>query len=75
MGAGGRQGWSCGAEAGQPGADYIPCSGSRRRATGWGMTKAAARKLARMLRAAGAKVRVRRRRPARGVVFFTVERV
>ena len=38
------------------------------------MTRTAARKLARMLRAAGAKVRVRRHRPARGLVFYTVER-
>ena len=35
------------------------------------MTKAAARKLARMLRATGAKVRVRRHRPRRGACFYT----
>jgi hypothetical protein len=38
------------------------------------MTKAAARKLARMLRAAGAKVRVRRHRPRRGIAFYTLVR-
>jgi hypothetical protein len=38
------------------------------------MTKAAARKLARMLRAAGAKVRVRRHRPHRGIAFYTLVR-
>ena len=40
------------------------------------MTRAAARKLARMLRAAGAKVRVRRcRAAAHGRCFYTVQRL
>jgi len=37
------------------------------------MTKASAEKLARMLRATGARVRVVRHRPARGPAFYTVE--
>jgi hypothetical protein len=39
------------------------------------MTRAAAHKLARMLRAQGYRVRVRRHRPARGPAHYTVDRL